>query len=74
MFACLHGPGNLTALAFEFSPVVEATSPDTVTFDVDGQVVVVVAVTIGVRIGGRARVTRGACIWDQRNLERCEGK
>ena len=25
MFACLHGTGNLTALAFEFSPTVEAT-------------------------------------------------
>src|ERR1035437_8383272 len=44
MFACLHGPGNLTALAMEFSPTVEATgvlngvlnAPDTVTFDVSG--------------------------------------
>ena len=36
MFACLHGQGNLTALAFEFSPSVEATSADTVTFDVSG--------------------------------------
>ena len=36
MFACLHGEGNLTALAFEFSPAVEATSADTVTFDVAG--------------------------------------
>jgi len=36
MFACLHGQGNLTALAFEFSPAVEATSADTVTFDVSG--------------------------------------
>jgi protein ImuB len=36
MFACLHGQGNLTAIAFEFSPFVEATSPDTVTFDVSG--------------------------------------
>ena len=36
MFACLHGPGNLTSLAFEFSPTVEATSADTVTFDVGG--------------------------------------
>jgi protein ImuB len=36
MFACLHGHGNLTALAFEFSPVVEQTSEDTVTFDVSG--------------------------------------
>ena len=36
MFACLHGPGNLTSLAFEFSPIVEATSADTVTFDVGG--------------------------------------
>ena len=40
MFACLHGKGNLTSLAFEFSPTVEATSVntavDTVTFDVDG--------------------------------------
>ena len=40
MFACLHGHGNLTALAFEFSPTVEAalvpSGPDTVTFDVAG--------------------------------------
>jgi protein ImuB len=36
MFACLHGQGNLTALAFEFSPSVEATGADTVTFDVSG--------------------------------------
>jgi protein ImuB len=36
VFACLHGPGNLTPLAFEFSPAVEATSADTVTFDVSG--------------------------------------
>jgi protein ImuB len=36
MFACLHGQGNLTAIAFEFSPSVEATSPDTVAFDVSG--------------------------------------
>ena len=36
MFACLHGTGNLTGLAMEFSPTVEATGPDTVTFDVSG--------------------------------------
>ena len=48
MFACLHGHGNLTALAFEFSPTVEATGVpnepppgppsglETVTFDVAG--------------------------------------
>ena len=36
MFACLHGQGNLTALAFEFSPVVEQTAPDTVTFGAGG--------------------------------------
>ena len=36
MFACLHGAGNLTALAFEFSPTVEQTAPDTVTLDVSG--------------------------------------
>jgi protein ImuB len=36
MFACLHGQGNLTAIAFEFSPHVEATSEDTVAFDVSG--------------------------------------
>src|SRR5215469_1524143 len=35
-FASLHGSGNLTALAFEFSPSVEATGADTVTFDVSG--------------------------------------
>jgi protein ImuB len=36
MFACLYGSGNLTALASEFSPVVERTSDDTVTFDISG--------------------------------------
>jgi protein ImuB len=36
MFACLHGQGNLTALAFEFSPIVEQTAADTATFDVSG--------------------------------------
>ena len=36
MFACLHGKGNLIALAFEFSPAVESTATDTVTFDVSG--------------------------------------
>jgi len=36
MFASLHGNGNLTALAFEFSPVVEQTAGDTVTLDVSG--------------------------------------
>jgi len=36
MFACLHGTGNLTAIAFDFSPLVEQTAPDTVTCDADG--------------------------------------
>ncbi len=36
MYASLHGPGNLTALAFEFSPAVELTAADTVTLDVAG--------------------------------------
>lgn len=36
MFAALHGTGNLTALAFEFSPIVEQTAPDIVTFDISG--------------------------------------
>jgi protein ImuB len=36
MFACLHGHGNLTALAFEFSPAVEQTDSDTVTLDASG--------------------------------------
>jgi protein ImuB len=36
MFACLHGSGNLTALAFEFSPTVERTALDTVTLDASG--------------------------------------
>ena len=36
MFACLHGAGPLTALAFEFSPMVEQTAPDTVTLDASG--------------------------------------
>ena len=36
MFACLHGNGDLRAVAFAFSPTVEQTAPDTVTFDVAG--------------------------------------
>jgi protein ImuB len=36
VFACLHGSGALTALAFEFSPVVEQTAPHTVTLDASG--------------------------------------
>jgi protein ImuB len=36
MYASLHGSGKLTAVAFEFSPLVEQTAPDTVTFDVAG--------------------------------------
>ena len=36
MFACIHGQGDLTTLAFEFSPLVERTSADTVTFDASG--------------------------------------
>jgi protein ImuB len=36
MFACLHGNGPLTALAFEFSPTVEQAAADTVAFDASG--------------------------------------
>jgi protein ImuB len=36
MYACLHGQGDLTALAAEYSPVVERTAEDTATFDVSG--------------------------------------
>jgi protein ImuB len=36
MFACFHGPGDLTALAFEFSPLVEQTAPETVALDASG--------------------------------------
>src|SRR5437868_13918961 len=40
MFASLHGVvadgSALRKLAFEFSPLVEQTAPDTVTFDVSG--------------------------------------
>jgi protein ImuB len=36
MFAALHGRGNLQSVAFEFSPLVEQTAPDTITFDVSG--------------------------------------
>lgn len=39
MFACLHAPGNFPLLlqcAGYFSPLIEETSPDTVTFDVRG--------------------------------------
>ncbi len=36
MFACLHGAGDLIALALEFSPVVERTGPHTVVLDASG--------------------------------------
>ncbi|MDE3198537.1 MAG: hypothetical protein KGN84_19470 [Acidobacteriota bacterium] len=36
MFICLHGSGNLTALAFEFSPYVEQAGPDTTVLDASG--------------------------------------
>jgi len=36
MFACLYGKGNLTVLAFEFSPTVEETALGTVTLDAAG--------------------------------------
>jgi protein ImuB len=36
MFACLHGTGNLAAVAFDFSPLVEQTTPNIVTCDVAG--------------------------------------
>jgi protein ImuB len=36
MFACLYGEGDLTSLAFEFSPVVERSAPKTVTLDASG--------------------------------------
>jgi len=36
MYACLHGDGDLIAIATEFSPTVEATAPRTVAFDVAG--------------------------------------
>lgn len=36
MFACLHGSGDLIAVALEFSPLVEPISADTVVLDVSG--------------------------------------
>ena len=36
MFIALHGSGNLTALAFEFSPYVEQAGPNTVVLDASG--------------------------------------
>jgi protein ImuB len=36
MYACLHGHGDLIAIATEFSPTVEATAARTVAFDVAG--------------------------------------
>jgi len=36
MYACLHGNGDLIALASEFSPTIEVTAPQTVAFDVGG--------------------------------------
>lgn len=36
MFCCLCGEGDLRALAFDFSPLVEQSAPDAVTFDGSG--------------------------------------
>jgi protein ImuB len=36
MYCCLCGKGNLLAIGFEFSPLVEQTAPDAVTFDASG--------------------------------------
>ena len=36
IFACIHGPGDLPAIAAAFSPSFEQTAPDTVVFRVDG--------------------------------------
>src|SRR6266545_3834665 len=36
VYAAIHGSGNLTALAFEFSPVVEQVSAETVVLDASG--------------------------------------
>jgi protein ImuB len=36
IFACLHGPGDLLAIASGFSPSFEQTAPDTVVFRIDG--------------------------------------
>jgi protein ImuB len=36
MYACLHGNGDLIALAAEFSPTIEATGSRTVAFDANG--------------------------------------
>jgi protein ImuB len=36
MYCCLCGEGDLVALAFEFSPVVERSAADVVTFDASG--------------------------------------
>ncbi len=36
MFACIHGSGDLPAIAVAFSPTFEQTAPDTVLFRIDG--------------------------------------
>jgi protein ImuB len=36
IFACIHGPGDLPAIAASFSPSFEQTAPDTVLFRIDG--------------------------------------
>lgn len=36
MYCCLYGEGDLLALAFEFSPVVERSAANAVTFDASG--------------------------------------
>jgi len=36
MFACIHGTGDLPAIAADFSPSFEQTAPDTVVFRIDG--------------------------------------
>jgi len=65
MFACLHGSGNLVALALEFSPVVEQISADTVVLDASGLDRLFghpheVAAAIARRAADRSRDSKGA--------------
>jgi protein ImuB len=64
VFACLHAPGNAALLvecASHFSPLIEETSPDAVTFDIDGLQRIYggleqIAAAIQLRVGIEARL------------------
>jgi protein ImuB len=77
IFACIHGPGDLPAIAASFSPSFEQTAPDTVLFRIDGlqrlhgsphQIADAIAHRAGENINIAIATTADAAILAARNL------